>query len=523
MDSDVKTLSDFGEILKRRKWSFILPMAAIFMTAVIVAMVLPRIYKSTSTILIEEQEIPRDYVMATVTSYAEQRLQTINQRTMSTTRLLDIISRFNLYADLREKWTTEEIVGKMREDISLETISADVIDRRTGRPAVATIAFSLSYEGKNPGVVQQVANVLASLYLEENLKVREQQTLGASRFLENELEEVQTSLAKLDTRISEFKQQHNNTLPELYQVNLQGFDRIEREIDQLNDQLRTFREREGYLQTQLAAIPTDDENRDKVRLKELQVQVVHLKSRFSEEYPDVIKTRAEIVELERRLGASGVDAAEGRQENPAYITLASQLASTRSEIDSVKRQIDILNHKNDEYRRRIEATPGVEEGYKALLSERKNLQTKYDDLMNKCMEARVARGLEKEQMGERFTLIDAARLPEKPISPNAPAICLIGLVLGIGTGVGSAFLREHSDPSVKSAEALARATGFPVLASIPEIVTRKDIARRKLKRTILVAGITLSLVAVLLVFHFLVMDLDVFWAKLMRKINRMAI
>ncbi|MEM2983404.1 MAG: Wzz/FepE/Etk N-terminal domain-containing protein, partial [Candidatus Bathyarchaeia archaeon] len=206
MEQETKTIQDFKEILKRRKWSFILPLLIVFIIGTIVAFALPPIYRSTATILIEEQEIPREYVMSTVTSYAEQRLQSINQRIMSSSRLLEIINRFNLYADLRKKWVIEEIIEKMREDIKFQTISADVVDRRTGRPTAATIAFTVSYEGKNPALVQQVANVLASLYLEENMRTREEQTVGATRFLEEELKEVQAKLANLDARIAQYKQ-----------------------------------------------------------------------------------------------------------------------------------------------------------------------------------------------------------------------------------------------------------------------------------------------------------------------------
>ena len=142
------TLDDYMAILKRRKWSLILPALLVFAVAAAVALLLPPVYKSTATILIEEQEIPSEFVKATVTSYAEQRLQSINQRVMSSNRLLEIINRFDLYADIRDRWTTEEIVAKMREATKLEPISAEVMDRRSGRPAEATIAFTLSYEGK---------------------------------------------------------------------------------------------------------------------------------------------------------------------------------------------------------------------------------------------------------------------------------------------------------------------------------------------------------------------------------------
>jgi polysaccharide chain length determinant protein (PEP-CTERM system associated) len=453
-----------------------------------------------------------------VTSYAEQRLQTINQRIMSTPRLTEIINRFNLYADKREKWTMEEIIEKMRKkDVKFETISADVIDRRTGRPTAATIAFQLSYEGRNPDIVQQVANVLASLYLEENLKVREQQTEGATKFIEEERNAIQAQLAAVDSKIAFFKSRHINALPELSQYNLQGLDRTEHDIDQLNAQLSSLREKEGYLQTQLSSIPQDSTNPDKDRLRELRVKLINLESRFTDEYPDVKKTKNEIAELEKKLKGSAAASQDSKPDNPAYVTLAAQLASTQSEIESVKQQIQNFYGKRDDYRRRIEATPKVEESYKVLVAERNNLQIKHDDLMKKYMEARVAYGLEKGQMGERFTLIDAARLPEKPVSPNIPAIVLIGLVLGIGCGVGMAALKEFGDQSVRSAEALTAALALPVLGVIPEILTLKEMARTKKKTVVIAAGVAAACLVGIVIFHFFIMDLDILWAKAMRR------
>src|SRR4030042_6301605 len=168
MESESITIQDLTAILKRRKWAFILPPGVIFAIAVIVALALPPVYRSTATILIEEQEIPKEYAISMVTSYAEQRIQTYTQRIMSSSRLTEIINRFNLYRDLREKRNLEEVIDKMRKDIKFETITPEVADRRTRS---TTVAFSVSYEGENPETVQQVANMLASLYLQENLKV----------------------------------------------------------------------------------------------------------------------------------------------------------------------------------------------------------------------------------------------------------------------------------------------------------------------------------------------------------------
>jgi polysaccharide biosynthesis transport protein len=518
MERDTKTVSEYIEVVKRRKWSLVIPAVALFVAAACVALLLPRVYRSTSTILIEEQEIPRELVMATVTSYAEQRLQAITQRVMSATKLLEIINRFNLYADLRKEWTSEEVITKMRKDIKFATISSDVVDRRTGRPTAATIAFSVSYDGNGPETVLQVANVLASLYLEENLKAREQQTAGTSRFLGDEAKTVREQLTSLEAKIARFKEKHIETLPELLAVNLQTMDRIEREMDQVKDQIRTLKEREGYLQIQLASIPVEADNQDRMLLKELKARLVQLSSRASDKHPDVIKARAEISELEKRLQKAPSTTAGDRMDNPAYVTLASQLAGTQSDIESAKRQLDDLTKKREQYRRRTEATPRVDEEYKNLMTERNNAQLKYDDLMKKTMEAKVAQGMEKEQMGERFTIVDPARLPEKPVSPNVPAILLIGLFLGIGAGVGNISLKEFSDQSFRTERELSALAGFPVLASISEIVTEKDQDRRRAKNVVLLFGAVAVVVIGLLAIHFLVEDLTVLWARIARRL-----
>jgi len=518
MEESTLEFKSLIRILKRRKWEILLPVLGIFLIALIGALIWPPTYRSSSTILIEEQEIPREYVMSTVTGYAEQRLQTISQRIMTYNRLMEIINRFNLYADIRGKSSMEEVVEKMRESIKFATISADVIDR-TGRAKAATIAFTVSYEGEKPEVVQQVANVLASLYLEENLKSREEKSAGASKFIEEEGKQIQTKLAELDGKIATFKQGNLNSLPELANFNLQTLDRSEQEIDQLNSQLRSLKEKESSLLTQLASVPQDLSNPDKDRLKELRAKIVNLRTRYSEEYPDVIKTKQEIAELERRLGSAHKQTAVGGQsDNPAYVALSAQLSGVRSDISSVNRQISDTRGRRDSYRHRIESGPRTEEQYKLLVSERNNLQLKYDDLMKKGMEARVAQGLEKTQMGERFTLIDPARLPEEPVRPNIPAVLLIGLILGTGAGVGTASLREFSDKSAHSAEDLELVTQLNVLAAIPDIVTQEDREKRKKKRKLMLIISGAAIVCGVLIFHFLIMDIDVLIARIMRRL-----
>lgn len=545
MDENEKTLADVIAILKRRKWYIVWPAAVIFLVAVLVALFWPPTYQSKSTILIEEQSIPREYVMTTVSDYASMRLQIINQRIMSSTRLTEIINRFNLYAELRKKQTMDAAVERMREkDIKFETESATVTDGRTGQTKEATISFSLSYSGSNPSVVQQVANILASLYLEENLRVREQQTEGAIKFIDEERRIIEEELAETDKKVAEFKRQNINTLPELSQYNLQTMDRVSEEIRVLSMKLKELKQNEQYLQSQLTSLSPNVSNPDKDHLKELRVRLLNLESRFTDEYPDVRKTKAEIAELERKIKASGRTDTGADPDNPAYVTLSAQLAATRSEISSVNAQISSAQGRQSDYQKRIITTPQVEETYKMLMIQRNNLQAKYDDLTKKLMESKVAYGMEKGQMGERFTLIEAAKLPPEPESPNVPAVLLIGLILGIGAGVGAAALKEFTDQSVYTAQALTDALSLPLLAVIPEITVPGKESRGKnatqkymmsfqkkadrtssgglmktmKKRYLLIIGILAVLIIMIVLFHFFIMDLDILRAKMTRMI-----
>jgi succinoglycan biosynthesis transport protein ExoP len=519
MEESLMSLSDMIAIIRRRKKSLILPASGVMLLAAVITRVLPPTYKSTATILIEEQEIPSEFVTASITGYAEQRIQTINQRIMSYSRLREIINRYDLYHVLRDGRSADVVVDKMRRDTRLEMINANGVDPRTGRPSAVSIAFALSYEGKDePRKIQKVASILTSLFLEENKRVRVRQTRETAKFLQEEKKRVKQSLDALEARIAEFKEKHIHTLPELLQVNIQNLSNIERSVEVLREQLHAQKEREAYLQAQLASLaPRQD---DKQRLDQLRVQLVQLRTRFTDQYPDVIKTKAEIAQLERQMAAARLHRYGSRipPDNPAHVALASQLSSIQAEISSSKAQIEALKKRAQMVQRQIEETPHVEETYRVLITERNNTQAKYDDLMRKVMEARVSQGLEKEQKGERFTLLDPARLPEKPYKPNRLAIAAIGLVLGVGAGIGTATLRELVDTSIHTARHLATTTSFPVLAMIPAITTARDLSRRRAHKiwvTVAVVGIMAGGVAL---FHFRVMDLAVLWGKVMQYI-----
>ncbi len=321
-----KDFRHYWHILLTRKHYFLWPAAALVLLSAVVALALPPIYESTSTILIEEQQIPPDFVKSTVTGFADQRIQSLNQQILSRTRLLEIIRQFDLYPEMRRKYTQEEIIEKMREDIRVDLISAEVTDKKRGRGTKSegvTIAFTIAYRGKNPDIVQRVTGNLASLYLQENLKIREQQAKTTTQFLETELKEIQERIKTIGNKITEFKAKHEGILPELQQFNLAQAERLEKEIDQLIVQIRAAEDRKIYLEGQLATVKPDtpviSATGERVmdphsRLKALEVALCDLQSRYADDHPDIQKVKREMGELQKLTGGSGGSPAIKRQK-----------------------------------------------------------------------------------------------------------------------------------------------------------------------------------------------------------------
>jgi uncharacterized protein involved in exopolysaccharide biosynthesis len=574
-------IRQYWAAVKRRKWQIIIPAVLVFVISVVIAMVLPPRYKSTGTILIEAQEIPESFVQSSVTGYVEERIQALTQVILSRGKLLEIINRFGLYEDLRDRYTTEEIIEKMRENIVMEPIQTEVVNPRSGRPGSATIAFMVSFEGESPRQVTQVANVLASAYLEQNMETREEQARGTFDFLENQQEQLRAEIVDSEAKIAAFKRAHVNELPELMELNLQTMDRLERRIDAKEEEIKTLVDRKIYLEGQLATVEplmytvTSEGRRvmtPKEELESLRSEYLKLKATMSPDHPDVIDLRKRLNAMEsevtgreklrdlyRRLDEKESELAKAREkfsevhpdvimlgkevqalreevkvlsekqtvlkaedtkpENPSYINLQTQITSTEMDIRTTRAELAQLKEKYRDYQRRVENTPQVEQEYRALQRDYQNAQAKYQETTNRLLTAREAKGLEEKRMAEKFTLIDPPAFPEKPTSPNRLAIVLIGLVLAMGTGVGFGSLAEYMDESVRDPEELTRLAKQPVLAAIPFWETRRDRAKKMWKRVALGLSAVGIIAGALVAIHYFYRPLDVLWIQVLRRLS----
>lgn len=576
MENQTLDIKDYLKIVKKRRKFLVIPLIVIALLSIILAVVLPSTFRSAATILIEEQEIPSELVKSTVTTFADQRIQIISQRIMSRSNLVEIIQKFDLYADDRKSKTEEVILEKMRKSIKVETISADVIDPRSGAPTKATIAFALTFDDHSPVLAQRVTNELTSLFLKENIKSRTESAENAALFLSEEARRLKDKIQHLQSKLATFKEQNLHQLPEANQLNQQELTSLNNQLISLDSQERSAMERRFYLEGQLAQIDPNALATNAVgnrvfdmkdRLKELQSQYPSLLARYSDTHPDVVKAKREIDSLQKEIGSNtdlnnmNAELTEKKAElalllkqysdkhpdviklqkqisslqqalteasqtnysnvniepdNPAYITLKSQLEAANSDIKSISFTREKIKAKIEELRHDLMQSPLVEKDYMDLVQELNNTNQRYQEVSAREMEAQISQQLEIEKKGERFTLIDPPQEPLEPVSPNRIAILFLGFVLAIAGGFGTVALAEVMDSSIHSEKAIANILGVAPLATIPYLESQAEKQKHRTQRQIMVlAALAIGLIATL-IFHFLFMPLDVFWYKLLR-------
>jgi len=568
---------DFGDYLdafQRRRGLIAVIAGIVFFIGLIVAFVWPPTYESSATILIEEQEIPVELITATVTSYAAQRIQVISQTVMTRNNLMEIIEKYNLYVDERKRETTEVILGKMREAIKVDMITAEVMDPRSGRPTAATIAFKVGYEGKNPKLTQKVASELTTLYLNENLRNRTEKSAETYEFITEEAKRYQDQILKLEADVVAFNKKYANVLPENKALNTGLFDRTQREIREIDNSYASEEVKKIYLQGQMATMQPYAMGGTigaAAQLENLRTEYIRLSTRYSPDHPDVIRIKHEIEALESESGITDFTGAKIKQldtlrkelasaekkysaehpdvlrirkqitaledelarqpppsrsqvnsmrpKDPAYVNLETQLAAADSNMRSLKKQRVELAEKLAEYEQRLLLTPQVESEYRALVREYENASLRFQAIKNKQMTAEVGKELEKERKGEKFTLIDPAVVPEEPISPNRPAIIFLSLILALGAGFGSAAVSETLDSAVRGAKGLVAILNTAPLAVIPYLENTAETSKQKKRRLLMIGSVIAGVVIILLLIHFFHTPLDVLWFKVMRKVD----
>ena len=497
-------LARYLDLVRRRHLHFLIPLLAGWLVVWGASWVMKPLYKSSTLILVEQPTMPKDYVQPNVSDNLQDRLQSITQQILSRTRLLLIIDKLNLYSGGSGKGLTDdEKVERMRKDIDVELVKDARNDEIT--------AFRIFYTAPDPHVAQVVTRELTDLFVNENLRVRREQSENTTKFIEDQLESARASLSDQEAKVRQFQSEHEGELPTQQASNLQILSGLQAQLQSEQDALNTARQQRAYLQALL-----EQSSRERVaargselapgglaaidaQLTKLRAQLADLKSRYTDRYPDVQSLKQQIAQAElvrqkllsepvvkgssTQVVANGeaTDEAAGLMASRSAMELQGQVQANKLEIANRERSIEQLKARIGEYQTRLNSQPATEQQLADLTRGYDQSKANYDDLLKKKNESAMATSMEQMQQGERFTMLDPPSLPTKPDSPNRIKFCGIGLALGIALGILVAGGFEYFDDRLYSEKEIKDLLTFGVISEIPEVTNLADESRDKRK------------------------------------------
>jgi succinoglycan biosynthesis transport protein ExoP len=505
---------DIGRVLdiaRRRHLQFLLPLFLGWLVVWGTSWFLQARYKSGTVILVEEPAMPKNYVVPNVNDDLQGRLQSISQQILSRTRLLLIINSMHLYSGTdKQGLSPDDKVELMKKDINI-----DLVHGRDG----GIQAFTISYLAPDPRTAQRVTGKLTSLFIDENLKVRQQQSEHTTQFIEDQLETARNTLTLQEAKIRDFQSAHEGELPTQQATNLQILGGLQAQYQNEQQALNTAKQQRIYFQTMLDqyrtlqattvqgadGAPNSLSAIDR-QLEKLRTQLSELSSHYTDSYPDVQRVKKEIAKTEKarsnliaelKKNASNPDSNAASHEpmdttqSGPMIQLQGQLRASQIEISNREQAIGALSAKIAEYQRRLNSEPASEQQLADLTRGYDQSKANYDDLLKKRNESQMATSMEHLQQGERFTILDPPSLPLKPASPNRLKLCGMGLAAGTFLGLLVVGLLEFLDDRMYSDKEIKKFLPTAVISEVPEILTAADVWRGRRR---LIFGWTMAVV-----------------------------
>jgi polysaccharide biosynthesis transport protein len=512
-------LREYLNAAKRRKLTILLPTIGVFLATLVVAVHLPNIYRAETVIMVDPQQVPNNYVATTVTSSISDRLSTIQQQVLSPSRLQKLIDSTGLYADLRGRMSEESMIRNMQSSISVDVANS-------GGSRMST--FRIAFNGRNPKDVAMVTNQLASMFIDENLKVREEQSEGTAEFLDHELQETKKELEKKEAEVLAIKTHNSMDVPESKQYHLEVLGNLRSQLTASQDRVNRAQQEKVYLQSVLiSSHPTVDLDTGgdggattaphQSEIQKLEARISDLEARYGPNHPDVRRARKDLADLRKREGAEASKtpvrqaaqvstealAAEARK-NPVVESQLNKLTQDIEEQGKIQAQ---LQQQIDFHVVKLQQIPIFEQQMAGMMRDYETLRSHYTSLLDKKLAAQMSTALESHEKGERFVILDSATPPTRPYAPNRSLIIFAGLFGGLLSGIALAAVMEMSDESVRSEHEATQITGMPVLAGIPHLMSRSEERRNQLRAVgavlgtaacSLLVGFVLSKVAMLL-------------------------
>jgi uncharacterized protein involved in exopolysaccharide biosynthesis len=560
------TFKDLVAVIKRRGKTFAFVAAPVLTIGVGIAFGLPAIFESRATILVEQQDVPEYLVRSTITSAPEERIRIITERVLRQENLADLIAKYGLAEEPGEEGQ-RGAVRMIRRNVAIDPLESDVLNDMMGsfsrEGESRSLAFTIAYGDRSPQRALDVTNELVALYLNENQRVRQELAGETQEFLAREAGRLEKEIAEREAEIAEFKAELGDSLPELSELNLQLMDRAERDLEDVEREIRTLREQQTLLSSELAqlspyAVVFDQEGKpiqsSRDRLKTLQRQYVQQSAVYGQDHPDVLKTKRELEALSRQTGLPGIDTSSLQVElaarldevealrqryspdypdvlrveriianlrtaiaqapptassnvplappdNPLYIQKQVQLQGAELALEAaVSRRAD-LRRRLETFETRLSMTPEVERDYASMRRGYEQLVEQFAEVEQKQRQAEIAQNLESESMGERFTVLNAPTYSSLPVRPNRIAILMLGIALALAAGFSAVMIKEHSDATIRNGRDVAEYLEIPPLVVIPCIYNDADLHDRRWSRLRYgaLAGLWIGVMAILII------------------------
>jgi len=490
-------ITQYLDMVKRRKWWIIIPFLLTLLAGMNYAMTAPKIYESETLILVQSPRVPEDYVRSIISTSAEDRLRTITQQVTSRTNLEKIIEGYDLYHNPR--------LGNTMMDQKVQLLRGNInIQITGGRRRSAGSSFTIAFRSRDPEKAMEVTNALASRFITENLRIREFQALGTSSFLADELESIEKRLMDKEEDLKQYREKYLGGLPQQLQTNLSILDRLQQQLDQLNNNLRDAENRKIVIQQEIAATEgriaqtgtfLPSQGGDGESLIFLKNRLASLKAKYTQQHPDVIRLQKMIDKLEDKEPETESGSTE---ESPVLSQpgqeLRRQLRNIDLSISNFTNEIKKVKSQIAGYQTKVEETPKREQELLSINRDYRNLQELYNSLLARKLEAEIAVSMEKKQKGEQFRIIDPAKIPDFPISLNIRKILLMSLAIGLGLGCGLAFFTETMDTSYKTPDDAENDLQLPVLVSLPIQHTERELKNLKRNNVLAFAAVVLGFI-----------------------------
>lgn len=466
-------LEDAIEILERRKWWIVLGALGGLALGVALYMVLPPRYTASTTILVEPQEVPEDFIRSTITLSIESRLKTLRERVTSYSNLRDLIGTIGHdRLDPTGQLSTEQLMNRIRENLVVE------LDNRFRDPRAEEAAvFQLAYQDGHPEVVADTAREIASMFVQENVKDREQQATATEQFLDRELERIRERVVAQEKELREFREQHLGELPDQLETNLRTLDRLNNQLALNLSAQEAASQRIAFIRDHLSQGGSAESPWPQAAppgsvaaaLQAARAQLLEAEQIYTDEHPNVVRLREEVAELEERAKSVQAEAAGGETSDPVSAGAQGELAAARLELKQRQDEEQRLRSEIAGLEKKVAKTPQLEQRMQNLTRDYENLMATYRELLSKKQEAALARNLERAQKGERFKVLQPARVPKSPSWPDLTLLAPGGVAAGLGFVALLIGIAEFRNPSFRSVARLRRTLGLPVLASIPKI------------------------------------------------------